>query len=693
MDVQRYSQSRSIRMNASPRDPTVAAQVYLVSDLRVDVGQQRVTREQVEIPLPKLSFDLLVALIRAAPNLVSTDDLMALVWPGRVVNLDTVNQRVKLLRDALGDEAHNPRYVAGLRGRGYRLIAPVVSATLEQRDRTAPSGRGLASSRLLSAHGTTPETEPQAPPAAPLRRSTLRYLPPQRWIFLGMAGLGLLALLAASSHRRAIDPWTTAATPAAEPSIAVLPFVHISPDKSQEYFADGLTEELSAQLAQLHGMRVIGRASAFAFKGKNEDLRLIGTTLGVDHLLEGSVRRSGNELRITAELVDARSGTRLWSNIYDRTLDDVFSIQKDIAQAVATELSSTLYSGGGDELSLPGTDNAAAYDAYLSAQADLKHIVSNRYMRGIQELERAVSLDPKFVRAWSALVRAYDGIVGTQPASDADYRKKAQEALSRALELVPDSRVLQTQATMRSMDAARDWVVTERIHRKYIEGSGSSDYMANYVFGFGLRNVGRVRESLEYFKRAQRLEPLLLNASVQLQDTYLILGDSKAAEAEYERSKQIAGDRGFADSEGLQVPGLDRHDHALIERFFQAHPPNSPDSPSPVIEGLDNPAGALAILRLRYRDPAVEASSMNTALLAEFAAYYGDSELALQFLQKAFRTSDNVFFVWHPVYKDVRRLPGFKDLMRDLRLVDYWRVTGNWGEFCHPVGQNDFECY
>ena len=380
----------------------------------------------------------------------------------------------------------------------------------------------------------------------------------------------------------------------------------------------------------------------------------------------------------------------MWSKVYERKLDEIFSVQEEIAQAVAAELSTTLRTRS-DDLSLPGTHNTAAYDAYLTALADLKQWpVVDASLRGIQELEHAVALDPKFVRAWSDLASVYESSAGALPVSDTDYLKKAQGALSRALELAPDSPGLRMQAALKTMRAGRDWVVLDRMVREWVDGPGSSDFNGIMEMGGGLRGVGRPHESLRYQKRAVRTEPLVLNGSVQLQDTYLIIGDWKAAEVEYERSKHLGGDTFYADAEGLLAAGLDRHDPALVRRFYQAHPS---DSSYPDLEGMDNPDGALALLQSRYHDPASEASSLNLIVNARFAAYYGDPQLALQFLRKAYKPSQmNLFFIWHPVFKDTRRLPGFKDLMRELRLVDYWRATGDWGEFCHPVGADDFEC-
>ena len=190
------------------------------------------------------------------------------------------------------------------------------------------------------------------------------------------------------------------------PSIAVLPFVNMSSDPEQQYFADGLSEELLNQLAQVPGLRVIGRTSSFAYKGRNEDLRQIGETLGVNHILEGSVRRSGNQLRITAQLIDPADGSHLWSETYDRPLENVFAIQDEIARSVSERMQLTI-AGAGDGRSAGGTRNVAAYEEYLLGISKLRALQPDSMMQSVQHLERAVELDPGFEAAWGALLGAY----------------------------------------------------------------------------------------------------------------------------------------------------------------------------------------------------------------------------------------------------------------------------------------------
>ena len=192
------------------------------------------------------------------------------------------------------------------------------------------------------------------------------------------------------------------ATAPAEQSIAVLPFADMSPDKDQEYFSDGISEELLNSLARIPDLQVRGRTSSFYFKGRNEDLRTISEMLKVEHIIEGSVRKASDQVRITVQLINARTDTHLWSKTYDRDLKDIFAVQEDIAHSIADALEVTL--GMGKLGRMQGmTRNVAAYEDYLTGRSQIRYLDRESYLRAIEHLERAVSLDPDFGMAWGVL--------------------------------------------------------------------------------------------------------------------------------------------------------------------------------------------------------------------------------------------------------------------------------------------------
>jgi TolB-like protein/DNA-binding winged helix-turn-helix (wHTH) protein/Tfp pilus assembly protein PilF len=393
---------------------------YSVGDLTIDTGTQVVSRAGDTIALPKLSYDLLLVLVRAAPNLVSLDELMRLVWPGIVVSPETVSQRIKLLRDALGDDPREPRYIAGLRGRGYQFVAAVKEL----------------------------EAEPAAAESPAPRRKSRR-----NWLLLTavLVVCGALAYLVAGMFwilrhpgkpagdtvsRATAEPAAAAFNPPPH-SIAVLPFVNLSGDKDQEYFSDGLSEELIDMLTKVTDLRVPAHTSSFYFKGKQSTINDIAKVLRVAHVLEGSVRRSGKHLRITARLVRADDGYHVWSETYDRQLDDIFKVQDDIATAVVAALKVSLL--GHTFFTAKGPQNIEAYNLYLQARSIFLRPNSKREVeRAADYTRKALAADAQYAAAWAFLARVLSYQADIENLHDGPVIEEGRRAVRRALELDPE---------------------------------------------------------------------------------------------------------------------------------------------------------------------------------------------------------------------------------------------------------------
>jgi len=380
---------------------------FRIDDLIIDLGQRRVTRGTDDIPLPGLSFDLLVALARAAPNFLSFDQLIERVWPGLVVSPETISQRVKLVRDALSDDPHAPRYIGGVRGRGYRIVAAVRPVTTPQ---------------------PIAATEPAlAAPAALVPSERTEHLRSARpLVYLSAAGVlavvlavFIFGLIRSSKHSPAgpsetsavpdarSDRDTTAAFAPPQHSIAVLPFVNMSGDKDQEYFSDGLSEELLNALSRVEGLQVSARTSSFSFKGERTDIAAIAHKLNVATVLEGSVRRSANTVRVDAELVDATTGYQLWSHSYDRNLGDILALQTEIAGAVTQSLQIAMSGAVAATTEMGATRNSAAFDAYLKGLklARTAPASAENMLASIEAYSDAIRLDSNYALALAG--RAY----------------------------------------------------------------------------------------------------------------------------------------------------------------------------------------------------------------------------------------------------------------------------------------------
>ena len=490
------------------------------------------------------------------------------------------------------------------------------------------------------------------------------------------------------------------ATPTVSPySIAVLPFADMSPDKDQDYFADGIAEELLNSLARIKDLEVRGRTSSFYFKGRHEDLHTISDMLNVKYILEGSVRKAGNQVRITVQLIDSITDNHLWSKTYDRSLDDIFAIQEDIAQSVVEALEITLSVG---ELGrMQGmTGNVAAYEDYLEGRSLSRYVEREYHLRAIEHLERAVTLDPGFGLAWGELADTYTTAANMVISDRADeFNKKAEQAAARAITIAPES-LYAVNATANLQMQHREWKEAEETLRK-AHSRSPNDYTVNINYAFFLQNVGRPREAIEYFQRAAKAEPLAVFPALWKAFAYEMMGNYDRALQEYQRTKtQKIGDLYVVDTM-IMVLAMTTDDRSLLETFMEKSINADNDLNTPVNRSvgstmltlLDSPEEGRKTLNELVKDPAYNNQFFRNVVLAVWASYFGDYSLALKLQYQGSEPNIAlVYTLWRPIHKPMRQLPGFKDLVTKLGLVDYWRTTGNWGEFCHPVEDDDFEC-
>ncbi|MGH8063598.1 MAG: winged helix-turn-helix domain-containing protein, partial [Pseudoxanthomonas sp.] len=339
-------------------------------DVVIDFAGRRLSRGGREQPLEPKAFAVLALLAGSPGRVFARDEILDAVWGHRHVTQSVLNRIMSVLRQALGEDAQHPRRLHTVHGVGYRFDPPPLPE--------ADASRSTTQS-----------------PAGPVRT---RW----PWLAAGAAAVLLVATAAAWLLRKDDDaaPDAVPAVPAS-PSLAVLPFADLSRSHDQEYLADGLAEEILNQLAQAPALRVVGRTSSFSFKGRNEDLRSIGRKLGVAYLLEGSVRKDGEHLRVTAQLVGADDGTHLWSKTYARELRDVFAVQEEISRDVAQALSVKLDVARFNR-EQGGTTHVEAYERFLhwrsivmQEQFDFGHDRER-----LQLAREMVALDPQCVLCW-----------------------------------------------------------------------------------------------------------------------------------------------------------------------------------------------------------------------------------------------------------------------------------------------------
>ena len=508
--------------------------VLTVGDLLVDLDRARVMRDDVEIPLPRLSLDMLLVLVAASPRVVTLDELMQRIWPGLVVSPETVSQRVKLLRRALGDDSDNPRYIVVVRGRGYRLVPPVERGPTPQ-----PVQRPGANETSAA---IAPEREEPLGAVGAARRAAVRERLGRRSVLLAI-GVLIAGIAVAVSFGLLSKPRLDASNPPTaaplRPAIAVLPFDNRSDRDTDAFFVDGIHDDILTQLTKVSAMKVISRASVERFRDTELPLKSIAEQLGVTTILEGGVQRAGDRVRITVQLIDATTDTHLWAENYDRelTATSIFAIQSEVAIAIAAALRTTLTSGEKARVNAVPTRVLAAWEVYQLGKQRMAKRTSASLAEAVHFFQQAIDRDPSFALAYSGLADAiwlladYSG----QPAAPAVA--KAEKLLDKALKLDPNLAEALTTSAKFAQDR-RDFQRAETEYRQAIENNPNYP-TAHHWYSQLLGMQGRDAEALQRMQRAVELDPL----SASLQNTLALylcgLGSFDAALAGFDKARDI----------------------------------------------------------------------------------------------------------------------------------------------------------
>jgi adenylate cyclase len=385
----------------------VSPERFRIGDMELDTGTVSVYRANTEIDLPNLSFDLLLCLARHAPNVVDTDTLMQEVWGQVVVGEETVKQRVKLLRKALGDSSETPKYIASVRGRGYRLIAAVEPLT-----KLSPVG-------------------------VPKRHRNRWAIFAAVIILITVVGLvvvagGMMNRLGLSNDRK-VDLINDTAT---KKRIAVLPFDNFSGNQEDEYLAEGITEDIISALAQIEGLNVIARTSSMRYK--NSGLRVIdiGRELKVGTVIEGSVQRFEDDLKVTVQLIDAHNEEHYWAKTYDISLAKLPEMQLGVTSSVANSLEATLSKAVIEALQRGSTEVSAAYDAYLKGRAYYRRWNRQDNETALAFYQQAIELDPDFALAHAGIANGY-ALRASRYEVGQEWAEKAIQQAELALSINP----------------------------------------------------------------------------------------------------------------------------------------------------------------------------------------------------------------------------------------------------------------
>lgn len=428
---------------------------------------------------PKV-MEVLVCLAHSAGEPLTKNDLLEAVWKGTFVSDDVLSRSISELRRVLEDDARQPQFIQTIPKRGYRLLAPVMPV----------NGKSVADLPITHV------------PVMEAPEKTKR-----RWLWssvvvLGSAALVLLFALSVGGFRGRSRPDTTPAIH----SLAVLPLQNLSGDPAQEYFSDGMTEELITELSRLNALKVISRTSVMGYKKSDKSLPEIARELNVDAILEGSVLRSGDRVRITAQLINATTDTNVWAETFDRNLQDTLAVQEEVAGAIAGKIRAGVISSGTMPPKIGHPVNLKAHEAYLrgleeyglgggaSNHRGMQSVAERHFRQASEYFEQAIREDPQYAPVYVALAAASD-----QPEEAEAYALKAlkyDDTISAAHLVVGAIRLV----------CDRNWRDAEREILRAIELNPSSA-AAHQEYGFLLDTAGRLDEGMKEFERAQELDP------------------------------------------------------------------------------------------------------------------------------------------------------------------------------------------
>jgi len=659
----------------------VGFECYRIGDLLLDAGTQEVTRDGTVLQVPRLSFKLLLSLARHAPNVVTTEQLEEEVWEGLVVDRGTVNKRVLLLRKALSGDAGEDPYVAVVRGTGYRLIVPV--------------------ERIQSIPDEPPQdTRPSQNTAGWYRRSSDTVRTATYWL------LGIVAILvlfkgfrdavvdtekpvAANSKVSAYQP---PAIPYSPNSVAVMPFVDLSDNQLHMYLGEGIAEDVINLLAGMEGLDVVARTSSFAFRETDATLSEIAARLRVGTVLEGSIQYSQDRIRVTAQLIDANTGFHIWSQTYDRAFKELFEVQDDIAFNIAQTLKLTLDENAHPDSAKSMTADMEAFKLYLKGRDLLNnriHLRTEGLYQALEYFNAAIARDPKFVRAHAGVATVYWLLTAYDPSLDKkSYYENAEASAKFALEINPDS--IEALGALASVYAMRGDLLqaADLYDRIRAIGKGGTDI----VFWESLLHIrlGYFEELIPTLTSEYERDPL--NEHVAW-----VLADALNYSGEPEKALDILDDLQYFSYRDyyLALTTIYTGDFETARRYLRNARMRSGTLPARyadlLIDALENPAKKEGIAGEFVA--ASEAGELDKQVSFESLLIIGSPrayDLGID-PRTDFRNVQIIAQVWENWAVDFRRDPRFKEWVREMGYLNFWKKKG-WPDRCRPTGVDDFEC-
>jgi len=621
----------------------------------VDLRAGELHKHGVKVRLQEQPFQVLQILLEHPGEIVTREDLRQRIWPSDTfVDFDGgVNNAVKRLREALGDSAESPRYVETIPRKGYRFIGPVNG-----------NGKPVAFAEEVRSKAKSPAA----------RRGL------QIGIGIGIGAAVLLLVLsgaAPTNFWRQFSGWTS--VPQIR-SIAVLPLRNLSGDPSQEYFADGMTEELITDLSQISALRVISHTSVDTYKKTSKSLPEIARELHVDGVVAASVMRSGDKIRITAQLIYAPEDKNLWAERYDRDLSDALTLQGTIAAAIGDETRVTITPETKVRLGSKQPVNPKALDAYLTGRYHLEKkvqtdfikgmegVVEEEYSESIHSFRKAIEEDPNYAPGYVGLA---DALLSAYVPSDQEI-DEARAAVKKALEL--DDRLEDAHLTLAMMYMQNDWdwAGAEREFQQIVHLNPSSA-RGHDQYGYYLDAMGRFTEGLEQHQRAQELDPSHDHLGGELYFRKQWNLDRNLTVAQGGPNGSVNGYNNGDWYRAVEYERLGMQREAIVEWERVGNEYGYPDLAQAAEKGFAKAGykGALRAVTQGMEAYSRRGEYADKVLLAHFYGELGDRDRAFDWLEKAYEDHDAPFqfLKVDPLWgENLRSDPRFQDLLRRVGL-------------------------
>ncbi|MGB9205970.1 MAG: winged helix-turn-helix domain-containing protein, partial [Terriglobales bacterium] len=485
-------------------------------DFELDLRPRRLRRGSHVLKLERIPLEILILLLERRGEIVSREEIVARVW-GSDVFLDTDNSirgAIRKIRHVLKDDPETPRFIQTVTGRGYRFIAPILSPEEEHADPPKPEASIVSTGE--QSFVSEPDSWPQGRGLGPLdqeQEGMAGQLPgtetargqvrrhARTWLFVGFASLAVASILSLAFWGRRRTS-TVPTVSQRKTVLAVLPFDNLSRDPDQEFFSEGLTQDIVAQVGKLNPDRltVIAHSSVAKYKGSTLSAKEIGKELNADYLVEGSVRRGEDRVRVTVELIQAQDQTDIWTESYDRELKDVLAVQDSVVRSIASQIHIALTEEQEKRLATPRQLSPAAYEAYLKGRYYWNKRTGESMQKAEQYFEQAIDNDPTYAAAYSGLADCNSGLTWHGFKSPAEALPKAYAAARKAIEINPESAEAHASLGL-AMSHRWDWTGAEAEFRRALQ-LDPQYANAHHWYGDYLSIRGRHDEALAEAKHA-----------------------------------------------------------------------------------------------------------------------------------------------------------------------------------------------